>query len=257
MFQRTADGKVYYYQNDHLGTPQRLIVASGKVVWEARYTAFGKATILTEEVSNNLRFPGQYYDVETGLHYNYFRDYDPSTGRYIESDPIGLAGGMNTYVFVGSNPISFIDPYGLESSSNPVRDAVGALTDAGYTGYAEAIQAKREAEAAASQVDPGLMSPGESSFMGPADAIRHCVLACSLTQRLGRTDAMSILNRHEDGGPTDLMDQYNNQMGCFIGENSDVGTCQASCFANMDDLMSYRNYDGTFMGRPLPISEVK
>ncbi|RDE22357.1 RHS repeat protein [Motiliproteus coralliicola] len=114
QFQRTADNTIYYYQNDHLGTPQRLIAASGVVVWEARYEAFGKATIIKETISNNLRFPGQYYDGETGLHQNYFRDYDPATGRYIQADPIGLEGGINTYVYVGGGPISWADPYGLK-----------------------------------------------------------------------------------------------------------------------------------------------
>jgi RHS repeat-associated protein len=63
----------------------------------------------------NLRLPGQYFDSETGLHYNYFRDYDPATGRYVQSDPIGLAGGLNTYLYANSNTLSFIDPLGLET----------------------------------------------------------------------------------------------------------------------------------------------
>lgn len=61
-----------------------------------------------------LRLPGQYFDKETNLHYNYFRDYDPSIGRYGKSDPIGLRGGLNTYLYVNGNPLKLIDPVGLE-----------------------------------------------------------------------------------------------------------------------------------------------
>jgi RHS repeat-associated protein len=60
-----------------------------------------------------LRLPGQYYDRESGLHYNYFRDYDPSVGRYVRSDPIGLNGGLNTYAYVESSPLAGVDPTGL------------------------------------------------------------------------------------------------------------------------------------------------
>ncbi|WDE13736.1 RHS repeat-associated core domain-containing protein [Thalassomonas haliotis] len=104
---------VYYYHNDHLGTPQRMTDRNANLVWQANYTPFGKANIVVETVTNNIRFPGQYYDQESGLHYNYFRDYDPELGRYIQSDPIGLAGGINTYGYVDGNPLIWIDPYGL------------------------------------------------------------------------------------------------------------------------------------------------
>ena len=61
----------------------------------------------------NLRYPGQYYDAESGLNYNSLRDYEPYTGRYLESDPIGLVGGLNTYVYVGGSPVAAYDPSGL------------------------------------------------------------------------------------------------------------------------------------------------
>lgn len=66
----------------------------------------------------NLRFPGQYFDAETGNHYNYFRDYSPEIGRYVESDPIGLRGGLNTYGYVTSDPLTLTDPFGLYGTSN-------------------------------------------------------------------------------------------------------------------------------------------
>src|SRR5690606_909650 len=95
-----TQGGVFYVHTDHLGTPQKLTDENQTTVWNADYSPFGQATITTETVINNLRFPGQYFDEETGLHYNYYRTYDPSTGRYLESDPIGLMGGVNTYGYV-------------------------------------------------------------------------------------------------------------------------------------------------------------
>jgi RHS repeat-associated protein/uncharacterized repeat protein (TIGR02543 family) len=110
---------IYYLHADHLGTP-RAITRPGdnKVVWTWESEAFG-ASLPEQNPSGlgnfvfNLRFPGQYYDQETGLFYNGFRDYDPATGRYSESDPIGLAGGMNTYTYGRNNPLRYTDPLGL------------------------------------------------------------------------------------------------------------------------------------------------
>ncbi len=80
----------------------------------------------------NLRFPGQYYDAEVGTHYNYFRDYDPAIGRYTESDPIGIWGGLNTYAYVANSPSMYVDPTGENIHGNwcgpggggPVEDGV-------------------------------------------------------------------------------------------------------------------------------------
>ena len=85
-----------------------------EIVWEASHTPFGTALISVDELENNLRFPGQYFDRETNLHYNYFRDYDSEYGIYTTSDPIGLAGGINTRAYALANPLRLIDPSGLE-----------------------------------------------------------------------------------------------------------------------------------------------
>ena len=103
---------------DHLGTPRVVTDPSGRVVWEWKLDTFG-AQPPNENPSGlgmftfNLRYPGQYYDVATGLHYNYFRDYDPAIGRYVESDPVGLQGGLNTYAYALDRPISDSDATGL------------------------------------------------------------------------------------------------------------------------------------------------
>jgi RHS repeat-associated protein len=110
---------VYYYHNDRLGTPQALTDESGAVAWKAAYAPFGRARVLVHEVENPLRLPGQYFDEETGWHYNYFRYYDPETGRYVTPDPIGLAGGINPYAYVGNDPINMIDPLGLYPGQMP------------------------------------------------------------------------------------------------------------------------------------------
>ncbi len=84
---KPLDGMIH---TDHLGTPQIMTNSSGAVVWSAYYKAFGAATVTVSTITNNLRFPGQYYDAETGLNYNYFRDYNPVIGNYIEPDRVNL-----------------------------------------------------------------------------------------------------------------------------------------------------------------------
>ena len=106
--------ETFHYLNDHLGTPQQVIDSQGQPVWQARASAFGENQVQpTSVITNNLRFPGQYYDSETNTHYNFFRDYDPTKGTYRQEDPIGLAGGLNLYQYVNGNPLMFIDPEGL------------------------------------------------------------------------------------------------------------------------------------------------
>ncbi len=105
--------EVYAVHTDHLGTPKTITDDQQNTVWHAQYTPFGEATVEEDQITFNLRLPGQYYDAETETHYNYYRDYEPSTGRYIQSDPIGLLGGINTYAYVTNNPLQLTDILGL------------------------------------------------------------------------------------------------------------------------------------------------
>ena len=120
-FSAQAAETLYYFHNDHLGTPQVMTDETQAVVWHANYRPFGETVITTATIENNLRFPGQYFDVESGLHYNYFRYYDPGTGRYVSSDPIGLEGGLNTFAYTMWNPVNYIDPDG----KSPVHIGLG------------------------------------------------------------------------------------------------------------------------------------
>lgn len=112
--------RVLYLHSDHLNTPRLATSANQQIVWQWQSDAFGNGTPNQDPQASgqqtviNLRFPGQYFDGESGLYYNYFRNYDPETGRYVESDPIGLEGGINAYGYVGANPMMGIDVLGLE-----------------------------------------------------------------------------------------------------------------------------------------------
>jgi RHS repeat-associated protein len=121
-----VSGVYYFYQNDHLGTPQKLTAVNGAVVWSAKYSSFGEADVDPSfTITNNLRFPGQYFDQETGLHYNWHRYYDPVSGRYLRPDPIGLIGGVNLFIYVLNNSNKWIDPLGLrEDIPDNVRDVM-------------------------------------------------------------------------------------------------------------------------------------
>ncbi|NKB33807.1 MAG: hypothetical protein GKR91_11980 [Pseudomonadales bacterium] len=113
----SAEEETYFVHSDHLGTPQKISDDQQAVVWGASYEPFGEVTETVADIENNIRFPGQYEDSESGLNYNYFRDYDPSLGRYVESDPIGLVGGVNTYVYAFASPTNLLDDFGLQSTS--------------------------------------------------------------------------------------------------------------------------------------------
>jgi RHS repeat-associated protein len=115
-------GILYYINADHLSTPRSIVRASDNLeVWRWDSDPFGTNNPVLSTVvyfPYNLRFPGQYKDTETGLHYNGMRDYDPRTGRYLQADPIGLAGGKNRYGYVKADPLKKIDPLGLAASKS-------------------------------------------------------------------------------------------------------------------------------------------
>ena len=135
--------KITYIHTDHLGAPQTASDASGQMVWRWDRDAFGNGKANRDVDGDGkktvirLRFPGQYYDRESSLFYNHNRDYDPKLGRYIQSDPIGLLGGINRYGYVSGNPVNLIDPNGLAEicySTQHGYNESGAASDSGGSG---------------------------------------------------------------------------------------------------------------------------
>nr|WP_306441347.1 RHS repeat-associated core domain-containing protein [Methyloversatilis sp. XJ19-13] len=108
-----------YLELDHLGTPRQARIDGGAIVWRWESDGYGTSPANEDPDGNgqpttvNLRFPGQYYDEESGLHYNRHRYYVPRLGRYLSSDPIGIEGGTNTFAYANASPIRYIDPKGL------------------------------------------------------------------------------------------------------------------------------------------------
>lgn len=126
-----TSASIYYVHTDHLNTPRRITRPSDNaILWRWESDPFGQATAIGDadgdgqSFSYNLRFPGQYFDAETGLSHNYARDFDSETGRYVQSDPVGLRGGINTYGYANANPIMRFDSTGLTTVSVDVRAGV-------------------------------------------------------------------------------------------------------------------------------------
>jgi len=156
---------LYFLHNDHLGTTKKVTDADQQVVWDASQTPFGELDITTEAIRMPMRFPGQYADLETGMSYNYFRDYDPGLGRYLQSDPIGLRGGGNPYLYANSKPLVTIDERGLFGLIGGV---VGGVTG-GSAAYSSAISAGRSPrEAAQFATGAVLLGAALGGIFGPA-----------------------------------------------------------------------------------------
>ncbi len=204
LFQRTAAGELYYYYNDHLGTPQQLLDQSGNIVWNAQYSAFGKAHITINSVENNLRLPGQYFDEETGFHQNFMRDYDAETGRYLQEDPLGIYSSVNYYTYAAQNPLSYTDPTG----------EIVPLVLA----YLRCIAVCMAEDAAINFLFP-------NPCYSPSDSAKNCALAClnplTWVTRARPRPPVSPRTHYTNGKPIPTVDAKGNPYGSYTNHHQD------------------------------------
>lgn len=213
-----------YFHPDHLGTPQMLTDQNQVVVWDAVYEPFGQATITKQPYFENpLRFPGQYFDEETGLHQNWHRDYDPSLARYLQSDPIGLRGGLNTYGYAFANPLTYVDRDGREAATT----ADQLTCAANPLDCLEVAECKRKALAAT------IARFGRQGANDRSDAFRHCYWSCCMAQKIGGPEAKKFGDAHEEFAKNKKceknMDLSNNATGRNLGAANLSGDCGTLC----------------------------
>lgn len=180
--------RLLYVYADHLNTPRVLTDTAGEVVWRWNGDPFGVGNANRdpdkdeEKVTYNLRFSGQYYDKESGLHYNYFRDYEPRTGRYVQADPIGVEGGLNLYAYVAGNPITFIDPLGLWAT-----DAHDYFIDTMFSSLAPAIR---------DIIKSGSAYADKPKFQGPDYAHMHAMSSKSMSAIESRKNMCDFIKKY-------------------------------------------------------------
>jgi RHS repeat-associated protein len=206
------NGVVYFVRVDHIGRPVFATNAAGAKVWTVTYDPFGNVTASTG-AGVPIRFPGQWFQSESGLHQNWMRDYDPTTGRYLQADPLGLVDGASVYGYAGGNPGRWFDPRGEETVLKSFLDSYRDMRESNWR-----------------------LSDKYFHCRANCDGVREFSNVCydETSQRYRQTitlsDTREILDRLTgDDAVTSILDQAANRDGRDGAVNNPTESCQEIC----------------------------
>jgi RHS repeat-associated protein len=195
--------QVYAVHADQAGRPEVVTNGAKAVVWRASNLAFDRAVTVDAIGGLGVGFPGQVWDAELGTWHNVYREYDATTGRFLTTDPLGLGGGSNLYAYVGGNPVSYVDPLGLELC----RAQVGSLDDYLDSDFAPVVQRWHAlnlqsgintpfSSAFRSTAEQGMLDDGNSNTPAPAgNSLHEAGFAVDVHWRTGLTPAQQTIVR--------------------------------------------------------------
>ncbi|RLB33025.1 MAG: hypothetical protein DRH12_18870, partial [Deltaproteobacteria bacterium] len=242
---------LYYYVKNQVGAPVLITDPDGAVLWQAQYLPFGQAQVNSHSsIVNNLRFPGQYFDNETGLHYNYFRHYHPGIGRFIEPDPIGLRGGINLYAYAFNDPVNIVDPTGQFGLAGII---IGATSGA-LGGLAAGLKSGNIWAGIIGGIAGGIVGGAIGFAFPPASGMVATMIGNAVAGAIGGATAGMVGTRLRNPGATNKEILLGTAKGAGIGLlTGSISGAAGGAVAQLGASPAVGELAGTMIAQPIDI----